>query len=695
MSMTKQQWGFAIALLLLALAAAAALLVSWQRRLWAVPVVYRVGVDHAPPYNILEPGAEPGGMAVEMLRAAAARSGVRLRFVAVDRPVDEAFRLGLVDMWPAATDTAERRRWLHATEPWLTNRLCIVSKDAAAVLDPSDLAGKRVGLLRKRILGDIVGERVPPGMSLFEFPGRVEGLLALCEGRVDAAIVEQRFLERTLLDRPEACAGVPLEVLNAAGADRNLTILSTPAAAAAADRLRDGIAQLVEDGTFVAIFDRWSAFSGGEVRLVTTLREERRRLKVEMLALLSLCAAGVLLLWQNRRLRRANRQAGEASRAKSEFLASVSHEIRTPLNGILGMAELVLAEEPEGERKDHIEIIRDSGRSLLVLINDLLDSARIEAGKMSLSNAPFSPAAVARQSCALIEPQAEAKALTLQLKLGPRATAPLVGDANRLEQVLLNLIGNAVKFTERGEVVVFVEASAGEGTSELRLAVRDTGIGIPRDKLPRLFERFYQADSSSTRRYGGTGLGLAITNQLVALMGGTISVSSQPGKGSEFVVTLRLSQAQSGWPEAEPERSATAPDKVEPCRVLLVEDNPVNQLVATRMLERLGCTVVAAGNGREACSKLDGGCSGAAYDLVLMDCLMPEMDGYEATRTIRGLPSPASRIPIVALTASPLEADLRRCRDVGMNDYLAKPVGLDEIGRMVEKWGRRRSSTLS
>ena len=686
MRLTKLQrglWGCALAV---ALAAGALLAPVWLERRRAAERVWRVGVDHAPPYNILEDGRHPSGLAVEMLQEAARRSGVRLQFVPTDLPVDEAFRRGLVDIWPAATDTPERRRWLHATEPWLTNRLCVVSRSSRPVLSASDLSHKRIALLRKRILNDIVGPDLPPGIELLEMRSRDAGLLALCQGRVDAAVMEQRFLERTLLDRPPACSDVPLQVLNAAGADRHLTILAVQPAAAAADRLRQGISDLVEEGAFATVLDHWSAFSGGEVRLVTSLEDAHRQLRNEVLALVFLSAAGLLLVIQNRRLRRATRKAGEASRAKSEFLASVSHEIRTPLNGILGMTELILADETDPERKDHLEIIRDSGRSLLVLINDLLDSSRIEAGQLKMERIPFAPAAVARQVCALVEPQAEAKGLELSLHLGALATRPLLGDSHRLEQVLLNLVGNAVKFTEQGRIDVTVNVRPETQAARLEIQVRDTGIGVEPEKLPHLFERFYQADSSSTRRYGGTGLGLAISRQLVDLMGGSIAVDSRPGQGSEFTVTLPLEPAQPGWPQAVPEPEIASAC---PCRVLLVEDNPVNELVARRMLERLGCQVRSAGNGREACSILGDGGAAEPFDLVLMDCLMPEMDGYEATRTIRRLPSASRAVPIVALTASPLEDDLRRCQAVGMNDYLSKPVGLDDMERVVRKWTRR------
>ncbi len=636
---------------------------------------YRVGVDHAPPYNILAPGQDPRGMAVEILSEAARRKGIRLKFVELSIPVDDAFRQGLVDLWPAATDTPERRQWLHVAEPYLANRLCIVSRRERPVREVRDMFGMKVAVHRNRIINEIVGRAFSSRLNVMEVTSREEGLTTLCSGGVQASVLEQRFLEQSLLDRPKGCESVAFQVLNAAGADRMLTILSTKEAAAAADALRDEIGEMIDDDSFSGIMDRWSAFSGSEMRVVTALRESQRFTRLVAAGLVLLACAIAALIFQNRRLRAARKAADAAALAKSDFLASMSHEIRTPMNGILGMTQLLMATPLSSEQREQADIINDSSRALLRLINDILDFSKIESGHLQLEQIPLDLSEIVEQSHALVRPQAEAKGLSFDL--APLAGIPpaLLGDPGRIRQVLLNLLGNAVKFTESGFVQTRVECDPAEGGKvRVRISVQDTGIGIAADKTNRLFEKFFQADTSTTRRYGGTGLGLAITHQLVTLMGGTIAVESTPGKGSQFVVHLYL--------------PLLAEDAgCRPRHVLVVEDNHVNQAVARRLLERLGCAVQSVDSAEGAVRLVTGANGHPPFDLVLMDCQMPEKDGLEATREIRRTEQMLGRrTPVVAMTASCLAEDRCRCLEAGMDDFLAKPLHIEELRNILQRW---------
>ncbi|HRJ60193.1 MAG TPA: response regulator [Azospirillaceae bacterium] len=364
--------------------------------------------------------------------------------------------------------------------------------------------------------------------------------------------------------------------------------------------------------------------------------------------------------------------AEQASRAKSEFLATMSHEIRTPLNGVLGMTRLLLDQSTTAEQREKLEIINDSGEALRAILDDILDFSKLEAGRVELEAADFDVARVVRSTVALMDSRAKLKGLTLDVDIADDAPKLVNGDANRLRQILLNLVGNAVKFTENGGVRVLV--SAERDGKALRFVVADTGIGIDGAAQRRLFQDFTQADASVARRFGGSGLGLAICKRLAALMGGGIGVESEPGRGSRFWVEIPFANAahHDAAPPCAPAPLAVAEH---PLRVLLAEDNSINQMVIRGLLERRGHKVATAENGVEAVHAARSG----AFDVILMDMLMPVMDGVEAARFIRSLPPPAGLTPIIALTASVLDGDAQKCREAGMNDFVAKPVAPDTL----------------
>jgi signal transduction histidine kinase/ActR/RegA family two-component response regulator len=389
-------------------------------------------------------------------------------------------------------------------------------------------------------------------------------------------------------------------------------------------------------------------------------------------------------------LRRAKEAAEEASIAKSRFLANMSHEIRTPMNGVLGMLELLLDGPLSPKQQEFAETARTSAESLLESINEVLDFSKIEAGRFELDEVDFDLEASLRPFNRLMEAKALAKGLKYTFALDPAVPPGLRGDPGRLRQILTNLVGNAIKFTERGHVGVSVGLAApvGEAVS-LRVEVTDTGIGVPLDRLPELFEPFTQADTSTTRQYGGTGLGLTIVKELVTLMGGHVEVHSAPGEGATFVVTVALRPpASDAWTRSVLDTAATQalelPRLAEGQAVLVAEDNATNRAVALHMLERIGVRADAVANGNEAVAAL----ARRRYALVLMDVQMPELDGFEATRVIREPTSDVldHTVPVVAMTAHALKGDRERCLQAGMNDYVAKPISRASLIRALARW---------
>ncbi|MGD0778774.1 MAG: ATP-binding protein [Candidatus Solibacter sp.] len=658
---------------------------------------FRIGFEHSPPDQELLSDGSPGGPAIEIVREAARRRGIRLHWVYAPEGPEQALSSGAVDLWPVLNDLPGRRSRFFFAKPWCSRRFWLLVEQKSRIELAGQFGGRTVAARAPGTNPTLAGVFLP-GSRVIGRPTFTAILQAVCTGKADGGLMWERLGRSTPIDSPPECEGHAFRYLSIPNGYVYASLgarLGDRQAQRAADTIRTGISELARDGTVSGIYFAWVGQSANDTLVLDLLEDTRRKNLLLTAACAVVLAIAAVVAVQNRWIRAARRSAEQArdcanraTAVKSEFLANMSHEIRTPLNAVMGITELAMQTPFNAEQADFLRTAHKAAQDLLGILNDILDLAKVEAGKLSLAEADFDLRECLEGSLRTLRLQAEEKGLALSCRIARDVPEFLAGDERRLRQVLLNLAGNAIKFTHTGKVAIEVNRDVGD-PALLRFHVVDTGIGIPPEKQRLVFAPFEQADNSIARHYGGTGLGLTISSHLVSLMGGAIHAESPwidaetelPAQGTAFHFSIRYREGRR--PQANP---AVDPAATRPLRVLLAEDNQVNRKLACRLMEKLGHRVIVAADGTEVLRVLEH----EVVDVVLMDMQMPLMDGLQATRAIRLRESErGGHLPIVALTANALSGDRERCLAAGMDAYLAKPIQKDELARSLQEAAQR------
>jgi signal transduction histidine kinase/CheY-like chemotaxis protein len=655
--------------------------------------VLRAGIRNQILSSNLNPEGRVDGLAVEILKEAARRRNVKLEWINCPEGPDAAMRANKIDLWPITQDLPERRKHFHITAPWLAAERCLITKGPP----PGVWKGERViyGLgPESQLLA------ATPGAIPVHVPGDLAAVAAVCAGDARAAFIVMQSLGAFVLKKPAGCEKSDFRVTPVHGKSLKLGIGSTFEAADDADALRLEVGRMAAEGALEQLFNKYSLYSIAETADIYELMEAQSRARAVELGGLGMIVALGILAWQVKRVREARRAAEKANNAKTEFLANMSHEIRTPLNGIVALTEVLGRTGLSTEQRDLTAIVMSSAESLMNIVNDILDFSKIESGGMTMEHIDFDIRSAVEEAVLLFTPRARQKGLEINFHLASAVPRMITADPIRIRQVLMNLLANAIKFTDTGGISIEVDRTGSADTGPaLLFRVTDTGIGIAPEVSAKLFRAFTQADSTTTRKFGGTGLGLAISLRLVTLMGGSIGLESEPGKGSTFwfiipapspteasaplpAMTYRPAVFGQPAPVAPAKFAQPAARTASDCRILVVDDNPVNQLVAVRALRTLGYEPDVVASGEAALDAL----THSNYDLILMDCQMPGMDGYAATAEIRRRETGRRRTPIVAMTANAIDGDRERCAAAGMDDYLSKPFRIALLERTLQRW---------